>query len=43
MIEKHQAGTSGASESGQPRYSGQVATEVVRSFSGSILVKTWFI
>jgi transposase InsO family protein len=41
-IEKHQARSFGASESGQPRYSGQVTTEVGRSFSGSIFVKTRF-
>jgi hypothetical protein len=43
MIEKHQAMTFGASESGQPRYSGQVTTEVGSSFSGSIFVKTQFL
>jgi hypothetical protein len=35
--------TSGASESGQPRHSGQVTTEVGRSFSGNIFVKAQFL
>jgi hypothetical protein len=42
-IEKHQARAFGASKSGQPRYSGQVATKVGRSFSGSIFVNTRFL
>jgi hypothetical protein len=42
-LEKYQARASCASESGQPRHSGQVATEVRRSFSGRIFVKTRFL
>jgi hypothetical protein len=42
-IEKRQARTFGALESGGPRYSGQVTIEVGRSVSGSIFVKTRFL
>jgi hypothetical protein len=43
LLKKYQARASGASKSGQPRQSGQVATKVGRSFSGSIFVKARFL